>query len=74
TAIAKEAGIPPYIIFNDKTLIEMCTKMPQDKQEMLAVTGVGENKYHKYGQSFIDAIAEFIRANPKSVISTKNQI
>ena len=50
----------------------MCTKMPQDKQEMLAVTGVGENKYHKYGQSFIDAIAEFIRANPKSVISTKN--
>lgn len=72
TAIAKEAGIPPYIIFNDKTLIEMCTKMPQDKQEMLAVTGVGENKYHKYGQSFIDAIAEFIRANPKSVISTKN--
>lgn len=69
TTVAKEEGMPPYIIFNDKTLIDMCAKLPGNKQEMLAVSGVGENKYRKYGQRFIDVIAEFVRTNPNSVIS-----
>ena len=46
--IAKEEGMPPYIIFNDKTLIEMCVRMPENRQDMLGVSGVGENKFHKY--------------------------
>ncbi|MCM1258556.1 MAG: HRDC domain-containing protein, partial [Roseburia sp.] len=57
--IAKEEGMPPYIIFSDKTLIDMCVKMPKDKREMLAVSGVGENKFKKYGQRFLEAIGEF---------------
>ncbi len=57
--IAKEEGMPPYIIFNDKTLIEMCVRMPADRQEMMAVSGVGENKFRKYGQRFLDAISAF---------------
>ena len=69
TTIAKEEGMPPYIIFNDKTLIDMCAKVPEDKQGMLAVSGVGENKYRKYGQRFLDVIAEFKRANPNAVVS-----
>ncbi len=69
TAIAKEEGMPPYIIFNDKTLIDMCAKVPENRQGMLAVSGVGENKYRKYGQRFIDAITEFKRRNPAAVVS-----
>ncbi len=57
--IAKEEGMPPYIIFSDKTLTDMCIKLPFNKEEMLEVTGVGENKYQKYGRQFIDAMKEF---------------
>lgn len=69
--IAREEAMPPYIIFSDKTLIDMCAKLPKNRQEMLAVSGVGENKFNKYGQRFIDEIAEFIEDNPGAVISTK---
>lgn len=55
-AIAKEEGLPPYIIFSDKTLIDMCVKLPFTKEEMLNVTGVGENKYGKYGLRFQEEI------------------
>ncbi len=64
TAIAKEEGMPPYIVFSDKTLIDMCVKLPRDKQGMLAVSGVGENKYSKYGQRFMDAVKEFAAEHP----------
>ena len=57
--IAREEGMPPYIIFSDKTLMDMCIKLPFCKEEMLTVSGVGENKYGKYGQQFISAILEF---------------
>ena len=59
TKLAKEEGMPPYIIFSDKTLIDMCIKLPFGKEEMLAVSGVGENKYQKYGETFLTTIAEF---------------
>lgn len=57
--LAKEEGMPPYIIFSDKALTDMCIKLPMDKEEMLNVSGVGENKYQKYGQIFMDAIMAF---------------
>jgi len=57
--IASEAGIPPYIIFHDSTLSEMCRVLPKDMQEMKAVQGVGEAKLSKYGQRFLDAIREY---------------
>ena len=56
--IAREEKMPPYIVFNDKTLIDMCAKMPTTKSDMLNVSGVGENKYGKYGERFIDVIKE----------------
>lgn len=68
--IAKEEALPPYIIFSDKTLIDMSVKMPKNKTEMLMVSGVGENKFHKYGERFMDAIAAFIVEHPNVVIST----
>ncbi len=61
--LAKEAGMPPYIICTDKTLIDMCVKLPFTKEEMLNVSGVGENKYEKYGARFQQAIQDFTGGN-----------
>ena len=58
TALARSAGVPPYIIFSDKTLIDMCVKRPSCREEMLEVTGVGEVKYERYGEEFLQAIRE----------------
>jgi len=59
--IARAEKIPPYIVFNDKTLIDMCAKMPTTKSDMLNVSGVGENKYGKYGERFIEVIKGFAK-------------
>ena len=61
--------MPPYIIFSDKTLIDMCMKMPKDKAGMLNVSGVGAAKYEKYGQRFLDKIHAYQSQNPDAVIS-----
>lgn len=57
--LAKDEGMPPYIICSDKTLVDMCVKQPFTKAEMLRVSGIGENKFSKYGNEFIDAVKEF---------------
>lgn len=67
--IAREEGMPPYIIFSDKTLIDMSAKVPRDRASMLSVSGVGEAKYDKYGDRFIDAINTFLDDAPDSVTS-----
>ncbi len=59
STIAKEENMPPYIIFADKTLVDMCVRVPFNKQEMLKVTGVGENKFNRYGGRFLDSIMEY---------------
>lgn len=59
TEIAKEESMPPYIIFSDKTLVDMCIKVPSNKEEMLKVTGVGENKFEKYGERFLQIIQNY---------------
>jgi len=56
--IAREESKPPYIVFSDKTLIDMCVRVPRNKSEMLNVSGVGAVKFDKYGQRFLDAIKE----------------
>ena len=56
TQLAREAKVPPYIIFSDKSLIHMCLLKPKSKEEMLEVSGVGEYKYEKYGEQFLEVI------------------
>ncbi len=51
--------MPPYIIFADKTLVDMCVQVPFNKKEMLKVTGVGENKFTRYGERFLESIREY---------------
>lgn len=61
TEIARGEKVPPYIIFSDRTLVHMCMLKPGTKAEMLKVSGVGEYKYDKYGERFLDCIREFIK-------------
>ena len=51
--IALKNEIPAYIVFSDKTLLEFVQKLPQTKDEMLKVNGVGEVKYERYGEEFL---------------------
>ncbi len=52
--IAKEEGKPAYIVFGDKTLKEMANALPQSKEEMLSMHGIGEVKYDRYGDAFLN--------------------
>ena len=69
--IAKEASLPPYIVFSDKTLVDMCAKLPHTREEMLNVNGVGENKFMKYGQRFLDEIESFVSEHPDDITNER---
>lgn len=58
TQIASEKGIPPYIVFSDKTLKDLSNKQPQSKEEMLEVHGIGEVKFERYGKAFLGVLCE----------------
>jgi ATP-dependent DNA helicase RecQ len=57
SATAKEQGVPPYVVFHDKTLREIATALPSTLQELGTINGVGENKLAKYGQQILDTLA-----------------
>ena len=46
-----EELVPPYVVFHDSTLQEMCLRMPQNMEEFGELSGVGERKLEKYGQA-----------------------
>ena len=56
TALAKEQGVPPYIIFHDSTLEEMARTRPATLDAMRYISGVGESKLEKFGESFLQVI------------------
>jgi ATP-dependent DNA helicase RecQ len=54
--MADEAGVPPYVIFSDRTLIEMAAYYPQTAESLLNISGVGQVKLRQYGDAFLDVI------------------
>ena len=58
TEIARLQSVPPYVIFHDKTLIELAAARPASRDEMADVPGVGEAKLDRYGPAFLSVIAE----------------
>ena len=58
--IARGEGVPPYIVFSDKTLVSMCIIKPQSKVQMLSVSGIGEFKFEKYGERFLACVKEAV--------------
>lgn len=57
--LAEEEGIPPYVVFNDATLLELAQFKPVTEDEMLMINGVGYRKLERFGEAFLDCIREY---------------
>ena len=62
TSVAKELGMPPYVIFHDSTLRLIAASPPSTLDELRQVNGVGATKLDKYGQAILDVLARPDRA------------
>ncbi|QPW48239.1 DNA helicase RecQ [Bacillus thuringiensis] len=72
--IAQGEGVPPFVIFSDQTLKDMCAKMPRNDSELLTVKGIGEHKLVKYGSHFLQAVQHFIDENPNYAETIKTEV
>ncbi|MBV7506279.1 DNA helicase RecQ [Bacillus sp. sid0103] len=61
--IAESEKVPPFVIFSDASLKDMCARLPKTTEEFLQVSGVGELKLKKYGLEFIQVIRTFCETN-----------
>ncbi|MDJ1470007.1 DNA helicase RecQ [Xanthocytophaga flava] len=61
--LADNEGVPAYIVFSDASLSDMAQKKPVTKTEMLNITGVGQEKFNRYGETFLNAILDFLAQN-----------
>lgn len=59
-SLAKKKGLPSYIVFNDKSLHDMCNLLPRNEEEFLMVHGVGQSKLDSYGDVFLKVISESV--------------
>ena len=55
--LAEESNVPPYVIFGDATLVEICRARPANNEEFLEITGVGQVKLERYGEIFLETVA-----------------
>ncbi len=62
-SIAKQKGLPPYVIFQDPSLEDMCTRYPITMEELTNISGVGQGKAEKFGQQFLDVIERYVEEN-----------
>ena len=65
--LADTDGVPPYIVFSDVSLRQMAREYPTSSETFRGITGVGEKKLSQYGQPFCDAIAKYLRQNPRQM-------
>lgn len=63
--VADAAGVPPYVVFSDRSLRAIAAHMPESKDEFLQLHGIGQNKCDQYGDSFLAAVAGYIAENPE---------
>ena len=61
--VAKMNEVPPYAVFQENSLEEMCLKYPITNQELSNINGVGEGKAKRYGQEFVDTIKLYVNEN-----------
>ncbi len=57
--LAKESGVPPYVIFHDSVLRDMCGFKPQTLDELGELPGIGARKLDEYGEDFLDVIQQY---------------
>ncbi|MGL5377723.1 MAG: DNA helicase RecQ, partial [Cetobacterium sp.] len=66
---AEHYKVPPYVIFSDKTLIQICNYKPRTKGELLQINGMGEVKFERYGKAILDVLEDYIqKTNDVSVL------
>lgn len=58
--LAREQGVPPFIICSDKTLKDLCIKLPKEMSDMLGIYGLGEQKVERYGERFLQVVQNFV--------------
>ena len=68
--VSEKLRVPPFVVFSDASLKDMCLKFPLTKEEFLKVSGVGEVKAEKYGEKFIWAVKEYALKNNIECIKT----
>ncbi|TPG07314.1 DNA helicase RecQ [Rhodanobacter glycinis] len=56
TQLAKQQGVPPYVVFHDATLLAMLRALPANEDELATISGVGEAKLKRYGRDFLAVI------------------
>lgn len=71
--IAEGEKVPPFMIFSDASLKDMCAKLPVTNDQLLKVSGVGEHKLKKYGLDFIQAIRTFTGSHPDYHLERQTQ-
>jgi ATP-dependent DNA helicase RecQ len=70
--LAEERGVPPYVIFHDSTLQEMCINLPQDLDQFSQLSGVGERKLERYAPAFLKILQDHASCLPGSSINSGN--
>jgi ATP-dependent DNA helicase RecQ len=65
TRLAREAGVPPYVIFSDRALREMAERLPDTPERLLGVTGVGAHKLKNYGEAFLSLVRGWLDEHPE---------
>lgn len=67
-ALSERDDVPPFVVFSDATLIDMCQKLPTDNVSMLAVSGVGHTKLSRYGKEFMQEIGDYLANSASSLL------
>ena len=62
--LARQQGVPPYVIFHDTTLLDMARQKPRTKDEMAQITGVGRTKLETYGAAFLAVVGRILGIAP----------
>lgn len=70
-SLADEQQVPPFIIFSDRTLHEMCRHYPATLPDMAGISGAGDVKLERYGNDFIKMIKAYLRENPDNLIQSR---
>ena len=62
--LATSLGVPPYVVFSDAVLWNMCARLPKTHDELLEISGIGTMKAERYGRRFLAVINEYVGNKP----------
>ncbi len=62
-SVAKQMGVPPFVVFQDPSLKDMCLQYPITMDELTHIQGVGVGKAQRFGEPFVDLIAQYVEEN-----------